>query len=106
MGVLGADFEEMAVRPAQSGLQGQMQTIEPDVERNFDPTQNFRLHIVERDFEADNGGHAASLRGFAHLPSSIRMDPQTRVRGGSRAPTETGVAPRDKAELDLRGRGC
>src|SRR5271165_6276906 len=40
-----------------------MQPVELDVGGNLDPTQNLWLHMVERDFEAgDGGGHVANLR--------------------------------------------
>src|SRR5271166_4056 len=40
-----------------------MQPVELDVGGNLDPTQNLWLHMVERDFEAgDGGGHFANLR--------------------------------------------
>jgi hypothetical protein len=56
-----ADFLEMTVGPAERGLQDEMQAIELYAERNLDPTQDFRLHIVEGDFETGDGGHAANL---------------------------------------------
>ena len=37
--VAGADFEEVAVRPAKRGLKRQMQSVELDVGGNLDATQ-------------------------------------------------------------------
>ena len=54
----------MAVGPAHGGLDGQVQPVEPDVERHLDPAQDRGGDIVEGDLEpGDRGGaHAATLR--------------------------------------------
>ncbi len=57
----GADFIEMTVGPAERCLQDEMQAIELYAEWNLDAPQDFRLHVVEGDFETGDGGHAASL---------------------------------------------
>src|SRR5215469_1246629 len=58
------DLVQMAVGPAHGGLKGQMQPVEPDIERHFDAAQGHGLDVVESDLEAgDSGGtHAATLR--------------------------------------------
>jgi hypothetical protein len=59
--VAGAQFVEMAVGPSHGGLDGQVQPVEPDVERYLDAAQHHGLDVVEGDLEAsDSGGtHAA-----------------------------------------------
>ena len=80
--VAGADFEEVAVGPAQRGLERQMQPVELDVGRNLDPTQNLGLDVVERDFEAENGGgHAASLRRSRSAAQFQGMSSSSRCTG-------------------------
>ncbi len=59
-----ADLVEMAVGLAHSGLDRQVQPIEPDIEWHLDAAQNRRCDIVECDLDAGDrvGSHAASLR--------------------------------------------
>ena len=54
----------MAVGPAHGGLDGQVQSVKPDVERHLDTAQDRGLDVVERDLEAGDGvgTHAATLR--------------------------------------------
>jgi hypothetical protein len=56
----------MGVGPAHGSLDGEVQAIEPDVERHLDPTQHLGLDVVERDLQMGDGcgggGHAARLR--------------------------------------------
>src|SRR6266511_3002264 len=59
-----ADLIEMAVGPSHGGLDGQVQPVEPDVERHLDVAQDRGLDIVEGDLETGDGvgTHAATLR--------------------------------------------
>jgi hypothetical protein len=54
----------MAVGPAHGRLDGQVQTIEPNVEWHRKAAQNRRLDVIESDLELGDGGgtHAATLR--------------------------------------------
>ena len=54
----------MAIGPAHGGLDGQVQPIEPDVERHLDAAQDRGLDAIEGDLEAGDGvgAHAATLR--------------------------------------------
>src|SRR5258708_38725661 len=54
--VAGADLVEMTVRPAHRRLDGEMQTVEPDVEWHFDTAEDRGVCIIERDLEAGDGG--------------------------------------------------
>ena len=59
-----------------------MQPVELDIGGNLDPTQNLGLHVVERDFEADNGGvHAASLRRSRPRAQLLGMSSSSRFTG-------------------------
>ena len=62
--VTGAKLVEMAVGPAHGRLDGQMQPVEPDVERHLDAAQDRGLDVVEGDLESGDGvgTHAATLR--------------------------------------------
>jgi hypothetical protein len=44
-------------------LDGQVQPVEPDVERHLDTAQNRGFHVVEGDLETGDGGggHAATV---------------------------------------------
>jgi hypothetical protein len=55
------DIEEFG--PADGRLQGQVQSVETDVERHLDAAQNRGRDSIESDFEAGDGGgaHAATL---------------------------------------------
>ena len=56
----------MRVRPAQGGLKHQVQSVETKIERHLEAPEDSRLHIVESDLEAGDGGdirHAASVAG-------------------------------------------
>ena len=45
-----------------------MQPVELDVEGDLDSAHNLGLDVVERDFEAnDGGGHAANIRRLGSL---------------------------------------
>ena len=62
--VAGMEHVEVAVGPAHGCLDGQVQPVEPNVERDLDATQNGGLDVVEGDFDAGDGvgTHAATLR--------------------------------------------
>src|SRR6185436_15671786 len=51
----GSKLVEVTVGPAHRGLDHEMQTIEPEIERHLDPTQHRGLDLVEGDLEAGNG---------------------------------------------------
>ena len=65
--VLGAQFIEVTVGPAEGSLQNLVQAVEADRQWYFDPAQDLWLDVVERDLETCDaiGGHAASLRRAA-----------------------------------------
>lgn len=49
--VAGADFVEMAVRPAHGDLQTKVKAVQADRQRYLDPTHDGRFDIVEVDPE-------------------------------------------------------
>jgi hypothetical protein len=50
--------------PSHGCLDGQVQPVEPNVERDLDPAQDRGLDVVEGDLDAGDGlgNHAATLR--------------------------------------------
>src|SRR5262249_28570063 len=53
------EFEWMAVLPADRDLQHEVQVIEPDHDRYFDATKHRWRHLVDRDLETRDVGHAS-----------------------------------------------
>src|SRR5689334_5225933 len=62
--IAGTQLIEMAVGPSHGGLDGQVQPVEPDIERHFEAPQHHGLDVVESDLETGDAGsaHAATLR--------------------------------------------
>ena len=54
----------MTVGPTQGGLHGQVQPVEPNIERHLDAASNRGLDSIEGDLETGDGvgTHAANLR--------------------------------------------
>jgi hypothetical protein len=54
----------MTVGPTPARLDGQVQPVEPDIERRLDAAKNRGLDSIEGDLETDDrvGTHAATLR--------------------------------------------
>lgn len=90
-GAAGADLIKMTVGPAERGLRGQVQAVELYRERNLDATQNFRLRVVEGDFEANDriGGHATSLRPSRAAAQRLGSWPATSAEPPSLAPSHS-----------------
>ena len=79
----------MAVGPAHGRLDGQVQPIEPDVERHLDAAQYRGLDAVEGDLQSGDGGgtHAGyftTLRLGSPVPGQKLVEPVDCVIGDPR----------------------
>jgi hypothetical protein len=68
----------MGVGPAECGLQGEMQPVETDRQRNVEPAHHLRLDAIERHLETDGGSgdaHAADCACSA-APAFLNAEAQ------------------------------